>query len=161
MIPSWFSLSLSLLALAVSLWSLARALSEHKRHKKQREDYEKRMASLCGVDHLSKEADEVDRVVADIEAKYKAEHDQSIARFDERYKHAKKYVLHPGPVYSHDGDRHLIGPLELARLYKVDLADCLVANGDNLRGMNLDGKIHLHPSAKGDYTLPAQKEVEA
>lgn len=65
-----------------------------------------------------------------------------------------RYVLHPGYVLSpHDNQRHFVGGPRLARLYGVDIRDCVF--GDELRYRELPGDIHLFPRSNGDYTLPA------
>jgi len=39
----------------------------------------------------------------------------------------KKYVLHPGPLYSRtDDDEHFVGAADLARLYRVRMSECYV-----------------------------------
>ena len=76
-----------------------------------------------------------------------------------------RYLLCPGPVISRvDGDRHHVGASELARLYGVPMAACVVlppqrpehhrermALLDRVRAADLVG---LFPRADGDYRLP-------
>lgn len=69
-----------------------------------------------------------------------------------------RYVLHPGWVYSkNDGDRHFIGGPRLARLYGVDIRQCVF--GDVPQYSELPGDIHLRPRRDGNYTLPANPEL--
>ena len=64
----------------------------------------------------------------------------------------KRYVLHPGWVFSKtDGDKHFIGGPRLARLYGVDIRECVF--GDVLDYKELPGDIHLAPSYSGNYSL--------
>lgn len=69
----------------------------------------------------------------------------------------KRYILHTGYVESKsDGQRHFIGAAELARLYGVDMRNCVVddENGQNMRGFKpTPDDVHLWPSYRGDYTL--------
>jgi len=64
----------------------------------------------------------------------------------------KRYVLHPGWVFSKtDGDKHFIGGPRLARLYGVDIQECVF--GDVPDYKELPGDVHLAPSYSGDYSL--------
>ena len=64
-----------------------------------------------------------------------------------------RYLLCPGYVISrHDGDKHYIGPGALAKLYGVDLRECVVLGRGQKPGRAL---IPLRPRENGDYTLPA------
>lgn len=64
-----------------------------------------------------------------------------------------RYVLHPGYIRSkHDGDEHFIGGPRLARLYGVNLRDCVY--GDVRGYAARKGDIHLFPRFDGDYRLP-------
>jgi hypothetical protein len=63
-----------------------------------------------------------------------------------------RYVLHPGYIRSkHDGDEHFIGGPRLARLYGVDIRDCVY--GDTRRYAPRQGDIHLRPRYDGNYDL--------
>lgn len=65
-----------------------------------------------------------------------------------------RYVLHPGYVTSqHDGDSHFIGGPRLARLYGVDIRQCVF--GDVPEYREQAGDVHLHPRYDGDYALPS------
>lgn len=64
-----------------------------------------------------------------------------------------RYVLHPGYVTSrNDGDTHFIGGPRLARLYGVDIQDCVFGDVPSYR--EEDGDIHLRPRSDGNYALP-------
>lgn len=64
-----------------------------------------------------------------------------------------RYVLHPGYVISEaDGDRHFIGGPRLARLYGVDVRQCVYGDMPDYRQES--GDIHLLPKHSGNYTLP-------
>lgn len=64
-----------------------------------------------------------------------------------------RYVLHPGYVSSqHDGDLHFIGGPSLARLYGVNIRDCVF--GDVREYREQPGDVHLRPQPNGDYSLP-------
>lgn len=65
-----------------------------------------------------------------------------------------RYVLHPGYVTSkNDGDRHFIGGPRLARLYGVDIRQCVF--GDTPEYREQEGDVHLIPRISGNYTLPS------
>lgn len=75
----------------------------------------------------------------------------------------KKYVLCPGEVTSkHDGQRHYIGPMQLARLYGVDQRECEIyepapswTEWDFRRAEERSrGLVRLTPRYNGDYTVP-------
>lgn len=64
-----------------------------------------------------------------------------------------RYVLHPGYIKSkNDGEEHFIGGPKLARLYGVDIRECVF--GDMPGYQECDGDIHLWPQYNGDYSLP-------
>jgi hypothetical protein len=64
-----------------------------------------------------------------------------------------RYVLHPGYIRSkRDGDERFIGGPRLARLYSVDIRDCVY--GDVRTYAPREGDIHLCPRFDGDYRLP-------
>ena len=78
-----------------------------------------------------------------------------------------RYLLCPGLVRSRtDGDRHHVGASELARLYGVPMADCLVLQGlsssmdramerRSLLDRAISGElVRLVPRDDGDYRLP-------
>jgi len=69
------------------------------------------------------------------------------------------YVLHPGPVYSReDGQLHLINPHELARLYKVDLKNCVIDGGRTALVRYADvNYVDLYPCNEGRYEVPNGK----
>lgn len=77
-----------------------------------------------------------------------------------------RYLLCPGLVRSRaDGDRHHVGAMDLARLYGVRVADCLVlppqrpenhrARMDLLDRVRLGELVALQPRADGQYQLPS------
>lgn len=71
-----------------------------------------------------------------------------------------RYVLHPGYVTSkNDGQEHFIGGPRLARLYGVDIRECVF--GDVPEYQEQDGDVHLHPDYHGNYTPPSNGEVKA
>lgn len=65
------------------------------------------------------------------------------------------HVLHPGYVWSADGDCHYIDAPRLARLYCVRLADCLVvdARSSVMRPAAPPDAVHLYPRRDGRYDL--------
>lgn len=64
-----------------------------------------------------------------------------------------RYVLHPGYVHSpNDNDHHFIGGPRLARLYGVDIRDCVFGDMPDYNPHPDD--IHLKPKANGNYSLP-------
>ena len=64
-----------------------------------------------------------------------------------------RYVLHPGYVTSQtDGDQHFIGGPKLARLYGVDIRECVF--GDVPYYREQPGDVHLYLKANSDYSLP-------
>lgn len=76
-----------------------------------------------------------------------------------------RYLLCPGIVTSRtDGDRHYVGAAELARLYGVPKANCLVLphwstmnhfhRASLLERAARGELIALRPRADGDYRLP-------
>lgn len=65
----------------------------------------------------------------------------------------QRYVLHPGYVVSaFDGQEHFVGGPRLARLYGVDIRQCVY--GDTPLYREQDGDVHLHPDSTGLYKLP-------
>lgn len=69
----------------------------------------------------------------------------------------KPYVLFPGHVTSwNDRDSHFVGAVELARLYRVELADCEIRRyGDPRRHWPVKaGQIALRPDRHGHYEIP-------
>jgi hypothetical protein len=72
-----------------------------------------------------------------------------------------RYVLCPGWITSqNDGDRHYIGAAQLARLYGVNLRDCLVKPAqEKLHPTDCVGRVFLHPRFDGDYRLPALSDA--
>lgn len=73
----------------------------------------------------------------------------------------KKYAVHPGYVYSRDGDYHYISIQTLMELYQVDPQDCIIwddARRETFLGRHIENYIHLYPSDSGNYSLPNHKE---
>jgi len=69
-----------------------------------------------------------------------------------------RYVLHPGYVTSkNDGDQHFIGGPRLAKLYGVDMRQCVF--GDVPEYREQEGDVHLCPDYHGNYTLPSNVEL--
>lgn len=77
-----------------------------------------------------------------------------------------KYVLFPGYVISQtDGDRHYIGPMQLAKLYHVDIQECTIYEPapwwteSYYRSMSIKilGLIKLYPRNDGNYQVPGRK----
>ena len=74
-----------------------------------------------------------------------------------------KYVIYPGEVVSEsDGEKHFIGAEQLARLYGVDLTECMVVDdrrkftpASMMSWRKDSGLIHLYTRSDGDYKLPA------
>ena len=65
-----------------------------------------------------------------------------------------RYVLHPGYMTSkNDGQQHFVGGPRLARLYGVDMRDCVF--GDVPEYRKQDGDVHLWPDYHGNYALPS------
>lgn len=66
----------------------------------------------------------------------------------------KRYLLCPGYVISQtDGDLHYISAPKLARLYGVNLNEC-VSDSDRLQSRNNQHLTKLFPRFGGDYSLP-------
>jgi len=74
-----------------------------------------------------------------------------------------RYVLHPGFVISqHDGQQHYIGPMTLARLYGVDIKQCVIyepapwwpSSFYDYERKRHEGLIHLTPRNDGKYDIP-------
>lgn len=62
-----------------------------------------------------------------------------------------RYVLHPGYVTSKsDGQEHFIGGPRLARLYGVDMRQCVFGDVSGYREQK--GDVHLRPDYHGNYT---------
>lgn len=81
-----------------------------------------------------------------------------------RIKTRSKYALYPGFVTSKtDGETHFISSLELARLYRVKISECITVSEnrpDLSRGIDLTGCIHLYPREDGNYCLPKGEKDE-
>lgn len=68
-----------------------------------------------------------------------------------------KYVLHGGYVISrYDGQRHYVGPVQLARLYGLNLRDCALIRSEMPGSQYPPDAVHLYPRNDGDYRLPAE-----
>ena len=66
-----------------------------------------------------------------------------------------KYVLHPGYVISkNDGDRHYISARQLAELYNVNPAECIVVTNDEPFMHCGNDYTHLKPRYDGNYKEP-------
>jgi hypothetical protein len=66
----------------------------------------------------------------------------------------KKYLALPGWVHSRtDNDRHYISGKRLIELYGVNPEEVIIANDENLRGLNPNDYIRLFPRYDGDYKL--------
>jgi hypothetical protein len=72
-----------------------------------------------------------------------------------------RYVLCPGWVTSqNDGEQHYIDAMQLARLYGVDLRNCLIRPARrSLDSADYAGKVFLHPRFDGDYRLPTLSDA--
>lgn len=70
----------------------------------------------------------------------------------------KKYVLHPGYVFSRiDNDKHYISSDKLKKLYNVDQAECV--EFIPLRPYpDQDKMIHLYPRYDGNYSDMGKKQ---
>jgi hypothetical protein len=68
-----------------------------------------------------------------------------------------KYALYPGKVRSiNDGDWHFISSIELARLYKVKMSECITVDlrsKASFMGLNIGHLKSLHPRSDGKYPL--------
>lgn len=72
------------------------------------------------------------------------------------------YAIYPGGIHSRsDDDYHHIGAPQLARLYGVPMARCIVVNRDDYLKPWLRERvayaatlIPLYPRRSGDYMLP-------
>lgn len=72
-------------------------------------------------------------------------------------KHEIKYILHPGPIISKiHGEKEHISARQLARLYRVNYAECKIAGTKNIDEKD---KIHLWPKASGKYVIQNNLEV--
>ena len=70
-----------------------------------------------------------------------------------RNKNNMRYILHPGHVLSkNDDDLHFINAHQLAKLYGVDIRECVFGDMPGYREQ--EGDIHLRPQYDGNYTLP-------
>lgn len=71
-----------------------------------------------------------------------------------------KYILYPGFVVSkHDRERHYVGAQQLARLFGVDMRECITAEPSaRFSSEFLDKLIPLRPRPSGNYTLKAEDE---
>lgn len=71
---------------------------------------------------------------------------------------SRRYVLCPGIVTSKsDGQRHYVGPAQLARLYGVPFSECVIFPQEyaQVRGwLDPPGAVYLRPRYDGDYSLP-------
>jgi len=66
----------------------------------------------------------------------------------------KKYVAIPGWINSRtDNDRHYISGKRLIELYGVNPEEVIIADDENLRGLNRDNYIRLFPRYDGNYKL--------
>lgn len=74
-----------------------------------------------------------------------------------------KYVVYDGYVNSiYDGQRHYIHPVEVAKLYKVNIGECILISGDRdslvnrwlLSDIDFTKVIKLYPDITGKYELP-------
>lgn len=65
----------------------------------------------------------------------------------------KRFLLYPGYVRSrYDGDRHYISGGQLARLYRIDPAECVVySEHPAFRSPERDALIPLFPREDGQY----------
>ena len=67
------------------------------------------------------------------------------------------YVLYPGPVVCHrSGQTYYMGASTLARLFGVDIQDCVVFDPDpDSRLKDYDICVHLHPQYDEEMAQPA------
>lgn len=71
----------------------------------------------------------------------------------------KRYVLHPGNLINHKtGDSTRVSAPTLAKLYGVNLDECVVLNTHGKapfkrKASDLSGFTHLYPRADGDYNI--------
>jgi hypothetical protein len=68
----------------------------------------------------------------------------------------QRYVLYPGPVTCcSDGQSHYVSASALARLYGVEMRDCIVFDPDP-RNRTADYKdcVHLHPRYDEECAAP-------
>ena len=69
----------------------------------------------------------------------------------------KKYIVHPGKVFSSDHDIHILGFRRLCDLYGVNPAECLNADSAmHTLGHDTSGMIHLYPDRSGRYKILKQ-----
>ena len=65
-----------------------------------------------------------------------------------------RYVLHPGYVTGkNDWQEHFIGGPRLARLYGVDMRECVFGDVPDYREQ--EGDVHLHVDYNGIYYMPS------
>lgn len=96
-------------------------------------------------------------------------------------KYKQRIFLHPGMVTSrNDGDRHYIKAAVLASLYRVNLQDCIVVDGDRVptnwiitcltrdnghiypvHMTALPDDVHLYPRLDGKYPLTTRFTQQA
>jgi hypothetical protein len=66
-----------------------------------------------------------------------------------------RWAIHPGFVISRsDGQRHYVGARQLADLYGVPFAECVVVDierPEGYLGKDLSGLVHLHVKYDGNY----------
>lgn len=69
---------------------------------------------------------------------------------------SKLYALCPGIIVSaKTGKRYYISAPELARLYRVEMSECVVyEDGEDLGDVNSSDYVYLFPNAHGNYTVP-------
>jgi len=67
----------------------------------------------------------------------------------------RKYAVHPGPVFSRDGDERFVGFDELIRLYGVPADECLM--WDNSKPLREEDYLHLYP--RGDWNYKPIRKV--
>lgn len=66
-----------------------------------------------------------------------------------------RYVLHPGYVISkHDRQKHFISCTRLAKLYGVNIRQCI--HIDKTGHREQEGDVHLWPDYHGNYKIDRQ-----
>jgi len=74
----------------------------------------------------------------------------------------RKYAVHPGPVFSKDGDEHFVGFDELIRLYGVPADECLMWDDSRPQTfVGLRGEDYLHLYPKGDWNYKSIRKMLA
>lgn len=69
-----------------------------------------------------------------------------------------KYVLHGGYVISrYDGQRHYVGPVQLARLYGLNLRDCALIRSEMPGSQYPPDAVHLYPRNDGELPLACRR----